>query len=183
MKDAHEIIDRLSPEDALVVLRILARDDEQIAARIAEIALAHLSHVNWEEVAYELYEELEFLEVEEVWDRAGSTREGYVEPSEAAEEMVGEVVEPYLEELKKLGALGMNVEANQMCKGLLFGLHRFGHESTSEFKNWASDAPSGIACTVMEAWRMGDPSQADIAALKVFTEDELRDWKAYLLQI
>lgn len=183
MKNSHEIIDRLSPEDALVVLRILASDDEQIAARIAEIALVHLSHVKWEEVAHELYEELEFLEVEEVWDRAGSTREGYVEPSEAAEEMVGEVVEPYLEELKKLGALGMSAEANQMCKGLLFGLYRFGHKSTSEFKNWASDAPSGIAGTVVEVWSMGDPSQADIAALRVFAEDELRDWKANLLRM
>ena len=47
MRDSHGIIDRLSPEDALVILKALARDGEQIAARIAEIALAHLSDVNW----------------------------------------------------------------------------------------------------------------------------------------
>ena len=183
MRDSHGIIDRLSPEDALVILKALARDGEQIAARIAEIALAHLSDVNWEEVALELYEELELLEVEEVWDRAGSTREGYVEPGEAAEEMIGEVVEPYLEELKKLGALSMSTEANQMCKGLLLGLYRFRHESTVEFKDWASDAPSSFAWAVVEAWRMGEPSQADIAALKAFMEDELSSWEANLLQM
>jgi hypothetical protein len=44
----------------------LARDDEHLAARIAEIATVHLSDVDPEEVAFELYDELSFLEVEEV---------------------------------------------------------------------------------------------------------------------
>jgi broad specificity phosphatase PhoE len=67
MKEPHEIIDQLSPEDALVVLKTLARDDERLAARIAEITTTHLGTVDPEEVAFGLYEELEFLEVEEVW--------------------------------------------------------------------------------------------------------------------
>ena len=39
MKDPHEIIDQLSPGDALAILQILARDDDQLAARIATDSL------------------------------------------------------------------------------------------------------------------------------------------------
>jgi len=46
MKDPREIIDHLSPNDALTILKTLARDDEHLAARIAEIATAHLSEVD-----------------------------------------------------------------------------------------------------------------------------------------
>ncbi len=122
MKDPQEIIDQLSHGDALAVLKTLAREDERVAARIAEIATTHLSDVDPEEVAAMLFFDLNFLEVEEVWDRAGPKRHGYVDPGEAADEMIQEVLDPYLEELKKYQNLGMNTEANRMCMGLLLGL-------------------------------------------------------------
>ena len=34
MKEPHEIIDHLSPNDALTILKTLAHDDEHLAARI-----------------------------------------------------------------------------------------------------------------------------------------------------
>jgi len=58
MKEPHEIIGHLSPNDALTILKTLARDDEHLAARIAEIATAHLSKVDPEEVAFVLYDKL-----------------------------------------------------------------------------------------------------------------------------
>jgi hypothetical protein len=182
MQGPHKIIDQLSPADALAILKTLTRDDAQLAARVAEIATARLSAVDPEEVAFGLYEGLEGLEVEEVWDRAGpSARHGYVEPSEAAEQMMDEVIAPYLEELKKLQALGMNAQANGMCMGLLLGLYRFEHESTSEFKDWAVDAPGGLAWFVVDAWKAGSLSKADVAAIKEFIEDELCGWNAGLV--
>ena len=125
--------------------------------------MARLSGVDPEDVAVVLYNELDALEVEEVWDRAGPTRHGYVDPGEAADGMIEEVIEPYLEELRKYQALGMNTEANRMCMGLLLGLYRFEDESTSEFKNWAPDAPGEFAWAVVEAWRAGMPSRAAMA--------------------
>ncbi len=178
MKHPREIIDHLSPTDALSILRTLADSDEEPAARIAEMATARLSGVDLEEVAAVLYDELNALEVEEVWDRAGPTRHGYVDPSEASDQMIDEVIEPFLEELKKYQALGMNTEANGMCMGLLLGLYRFKRESTSEFKDWAGDAPSIFADAVVDAWKAGSPSQADVKAVKAFIEDELFGWGA-----
>ncbi len=176
MKAPREIIDHLSPPDALSILRTLADSDEALARRIAEIATAHLSEVDPEEVAAVLYDELDALEVEEVWDRARRTRYGYVEPGEAADQMIEEVLDPFLEELGKYQKLGMNTEANRMCMGLLLGLYRFKRESTSEFKDWAPGAPSVFAEAVVDAWKEGSPSRVDVAAVKAFIEDELGGW-------
>ena len=181
MKNPREIIDQLSPNDALAILKALARDDEALAARIAEVATAHLSEVDPEDVAIVLYSELDALAVEEVWDRAGPTRHGYVDPGEAADQMVEEIIEPYLEELKKYQALGMNAEANRMCMGLLLGLYRFDDESTSEFKDWAPDAPSVFAEEVVTVWKDGAPSRAALKALRTFVEEELGRWGARLV--
>jgi hypothetical protein len=70
----------------------------------------------------------------------------------------------------------MNIEANRMCMGLLLGLERFEHESTTEFKDWAPDAPLAFAETVLDAWKAGSPSRADVKAVNTFIEDELGGW-------
>ena len=176
MKAPRETIDHLSLTDALSILRALADSDEGLAARIAEMAMSHLSGVDPEEVAAVLYDELDTLEVEEVWDRAGRTRHGYIEPGEAADQMIEEVLDPFLEELTKYQKIGMNTEANRMCMGLLMGLYRFKRESMSEFKDWAPDAPIIFAEAVVDAWKEGLPSRADNAAVKAFVEEELGGW-------
>jgi len=178
MKEPLQIIDTLSPTDALAILRALAGSDDQLATRIAGMATARLRGVDPEEVAAALYDELNGLDVEEVWDRAGRTRYGYVEPHQAAEQMIEEIIAPFLEELKKHQALGMNAEANRMCMGLLLGLHRFERESTSKFKDWASDAPDAFAEAVVDAWKAGAPGCVDAETVSAFVEDELGTWGA-----
>ena len=73
MRKPREIINQLSPQDALAVLKALADSDANLARRIAEIATEHLSEVDPQDVAEEVYYALESLQVENVWDRSGST--------------------------------------------------------------------------------------------------------------
>jgi len=176
MRDPREIIEQLSPHDALAVLKTLARGDAETATHIAEIATAYLSGVDPKEVAFVLYDELMLLKVEQVWDRAGAKRHGYVDPTDAAYEMIETVLEPYLADLRKYQGLGMGAEANQICMGLLLGFYRFDHESDSEFKDWSPDAMSVFPDEVVETWESGRPSQADVQAVKRFIEQELCGW-------
>jgi hypothetical protein len=176
VSNSHEIIKQLSPNDALAILKTLARDDEVLAARIAEVAAAYLSELELEEVASVLYGELDALEVEEAWAQAGRTRYGYIEPIEVADEMVGVVIAPFLEELRRYQALGMNEQVNRMCMGLLLGLYKFDDESTNEFKDWAGDAPTVLAEEVVRIWKDGRPSKADVEALRTFIEEALDGW-------
>jgi hypothetical protein len=77
MPDPYEIIDQLSPDQALAILKTLAANNERLAKRIAKMGTAYLSKVDAEEVAAALYDELDALAVEEVWDRSGNTRHDY----------------------------------------------------------------------------------------------------------
>jgi hypothetical protein len=175
-KGPDEVIDQLSPSDAVEVLRILAHCDAKVAAQIVEVVASYLRGVDVEEVAGNLYDDLSVLRVEEVWDRAGNARHGYVEPSDAAYEMIEEVLRPYLEALKKYQGLGMRAEANQVCMGLLWAFHSFEYECDSEFKDWAPDAMSVFADTVVETWRGGEPAPADVKAVQSFMEEQLQGW-------
>jgi aspartate carbamoyltransferase regulatory subunit len=40
-KNAHTIIDHLSPGDALAILKLLAREDDRLGAHIAEVATSY----------------------------------------------------------------------------------------------------------------------------------------------
>lgn len=181
MKDVHQIIEQLSPADASAILHALATGDEALSSRIAEMALARIQQVDVEEVAAALYDELEALEVEEVWERAGRKRHGYVETGDAAYQMIEEVLTPFLADLARYQKLGLRDEANRMCEGLLLGFYRFEHESTSSFKDWAPDAPINFAETVMAAWKAGSPAKRDSQALKAFVAEELGSWGAHLV--
>jgi hypothetical protein len=176
MNDSHQFIAALSPDDALQVLKLLAQEDDALAERIVQIASQQLEQVDPEGVAEDVLGDLAGLEVEEVWDRAGKTRHGYVDPGEAAYDMVGEVIEPYIDELRKYFALGMKVQARLQCMGLLLGLYEFETNATSEFKDWAPGFEREFAERVLTAWKDGLPTQADRSALKEFLRDEGITW-------
>lgn len=178
MPTPSQIIKQLSPPEALAILNVLAKEDKRLAQRIAELALARLSEVEAEEVAEAVYSELDALTPEEVWDRAGRKRQGYVEPMEAAYQMIDETLDLHLEQLKKYQALGLSAQANQLCMGLLWALYRFERESKSEFKNWAVDAPGECAQIVIKAWKAGHPGKKDKTAFKQFADEELTLWGA-----
>jgi hypothetical protein len=178
MKDVHQIIEQLSPADASAILHALASSDETLAARITEMALAHFDQIDVEEVSADLYDGLDALEVEEVWERAGRKRHGYVETGEAAYQMIEAALTPFLEDLARYQKLGLRDEANRMSEGLLLGFYRFEHESMSRFKDWAPDAPISFAGTVMAAWKAGSPTKSDVESLRTFVAEELGRWGA-----
>jgi len=73
----------------------------------------------------EAIKHLDSIEVEEVWDRSGRTRNGYVEPTEMAFPMFEDALDPFIEEMKKYQKLSMFAEAKNYCIGILKGISRF----------------------------------------------------------
>jgi hypothetical protein len=174
--NASTIIDHLSPNDALAILKILAREDDRLGTRIAEVATLYLSSVDPEDIALDLYAELDALDVREVWDRAGATRHGYIEPQEVASEMIEQVIEPFWQEMHKYAQMGFHAQAKQVCVGLLLGLYRFEHGSTNEFKDWAVGEAAEFARKVIHRWKSGSPSHADVSEVRKFLDDQLKGW-------
>jgi len=55
--------------------------------------------------------------------------------------MFEDVLEPYLEELRKFQKLSMDVEAKLQCMGILKGIYKFEIDATTEFKDCSGDDP------------------------------------------
>lgn len=181
MTNPHDIINNLSPEDASAILRQLAARDEKLAAEIAEIALAYLSDVEAEDITSSLLTDLEALTPEDVWDRAGNTRYGYVETGEAAAQIIEELLDPYLVEMGQCQEVGLAWEAQQLCQGLLLGFYLFEYKSKTAFKDWATDTPLPFAQDVLVTWQKGTESNKDRQEIREFIEAEMPNWAGNLL--
>lgn len=170
------IIDAISTDDAYQILQILANENPNIAKRIEEITEEFLMCVDIEDIAEDVYYDLNSLRVEDVWDNSGGTRDGYVDPTEYAWEMFEGSLEPYMEDIKKYQKLSMSVEAKNCCMGILKGIYKFKTESTSEYKDWAVDAPLEIFKQVLDEWKEGQRSPRDIAEVEKYIKDNFPGW-------
>ncbi len=176
MKKKTDVLEQINEYEAFEILRILSEEDKQVRERIEEIAWELLRKVDLEDVAEGVYFELNSLEVEEVWDQSGSTRNGYVDPTEKAWEMFEEALEPFIEELRKYQKLSMDKQAKTCCIGILRGIYQFEKESTSEFKDWAVDAPKDYFESVLKEWKKGQKDTKKIDEIDDFIKKKLPDW-------
>ena len=172
--DNNIIIDQLTPDEALSILRQLAEEDTDLERKIEQIARRRLTDINAEEIAHHVYFDLDALAVEDVWERAGDPDE-YIEPGEAAWEMFEETLHPFMREMKRYQDLSMPLEAKHCCMGILQGIYLFSKESQSEYKNWADDAPSEHFQLVINNWKESTKDSADIAEIEDFVRRELSD--------
>jgi hypothetical protein len=135
-------IDRISPEQALEILRRLARIDPKTKKKIENEAEKVLKEVDVEYICEKAYSALEGIDVEDLWDRSGPSRYGYSGPEDMAAVMMEEELEPFTEEIFKYFEMGMANEAKPYCMGVLKGIYKYEQESKSKFKDWASDIPA-----------------------------------------
>ena len=171
-----DIFDAISSDDAFDILRLLAREDREIAKRIEQIAIEYLEDVDIEDIAFEVYFALDGIEVEEVWDRSGNTRDGYVDPTEMAWQIFEEVLAPFRDEVTKYQRLSMYDEAKNCCSGILGGIYKFEKESPSEYKDWAVDAPREYFEQVLKEWKSGQSSPEDVAEVEDFIKKNFAGW-------
>jgi len=175
-KGKSEILELITGSDALSLLKVLAQRDEQMKSTIEKAAVEILSGNDVDEIASQVQLELEFLQVEDVWDRAGATRDGYVDPGDAAWEMFEEALRPFREEVEKYKKLSMLKEAALYCRGILKGIYEFDKNSTTQYKEWAVDAPGEYFAVILDDWRKLYKGKLPMVSMKVFLETSCPDW-------
>lgn len=171
-----DFINKLDGNDALAVLHKLAGEDKNIAKKIKHIIEDFLDEVDSESVAYDVQSDLEMIDVEDVWDRSGSTRDGYIEPTEMAWEMFEEALEPHENQLKKYREFSKHDQAARYCMGILKGIYLFEKESTTEYKDWTVDAPGEYFSSTYENWKKSCRDQNLKSKVKDFIKSECPDW-------
>lgn len=174
-KKSVDVLDALSPDEGLTVLRTLLRAHPDLVDEARRIATARLVSVDRKVVAAEVVEVIDGLEIEEVWSRSGRHAHGYVEPVEAAWEVLEEAIEPFTAEVGRLLSFGLEDAARAQCEGTLLGLHELlVDRSSHEVLQHAPDFLGEAAGSLLEVWMgaTGGPRRLDQDLL----HDGLYEW-------
>lgn len=142
----------LKPDEAAAVLRLLLKVHPDLSGEAEEMARSLLHQVEYEDIAAEIEDEIRALGYDALNARSGRHEWGYVEPSEAAEEILEETVEPFLEDMKRHLELGLEAEALEICKGLVLGCYRLSERQGGDVLGWAPDFPAEAAGNTLELW-------------------------------
>lgn len=174
-KARKNVLENITPEDSLTILRILS-GDKQIARKIEKTVRERLSAVDAGEVASDVFLALDGVEDEDVWERSGRTEFGYMDPGEAASEIFEEILEPFLEEAKKLQKLSMHEEAKKYFMGIAKGMYRFEQESCSGLAEYVEGEIQESFAYAFGEWKKGQKSKKDAAEVEAFARENFPKW-------
>ena len=176
MPKSKDIFDSVTPGDAMTILKNLAREDPELRKKIEAMVIDILGEVDTDEISGEVFYELDAIKVEDLWERSGKTRGGYVDPSEESWEMFDEALEPFILDQERFKNLGQIQKARSYGMGILQGIYQFEHESKSEFRDWASDAPLDRFVDILNTWKSSFPSEKDHVAMQKFLAKNCPKW-------
>ena len=133
--------------DELVAADTRVRDSAELLARRS------LASVDPATVSDGVLETLTALDQDALATRAGRTRYGYVEPTEAAWALLEEALAPWTEDIARLSRVGLEQAARQTGLGILAGLQRCLHHTRHDdlLLSWAPDFPAEAAAGVLRA--------------------------------
>jgi DNA phosphorothioation-dependent restriction protein DptG len=181
MKD--DIINKISPREALEILRHLAKLDKETKNRIIEIAEDLFKDIDVEEIGEDVFYALDGIDVQDLWDNSGAKTNGYISTEEMAFGMVEEQLKPFYQELFRLCELNMAQEAMQYCMGVLKGLYLYVNDSESEFKDWATDIPEECFRYLIDEWEKRCKRKSQVKEMKLFLRKECHKWSEWANKI
>ncbi len=150
-RQRRSALDTLGSLELAGVLAELLRRRPELRSEAEALARQRLADTDMEAVADAVESDLQSLSIDELNGRAGRQRWGYVEPTDAAWELLGEAVEPYDHEVERLVTLGMIEAATATALGVIAGLYRSRDcEDGDRLLSWAPDFPWEHASTVMD---------------------------------
>jgi hypothetical protein len=143
------VLDRMAPPELAVVLRALLKRHPELKAEAEAAAIGMVSATSVEEIAEGMFDALTSLGLDSLHGRAGSHRWGYVDPSDAAWELLEEPVENVIADMKRYMGLGLKTAAETICCGIVAGLHKAKSVGSDGLLGWAPDFAEEEACNVV----------------------------------
>jgi hypothetical protein len=138
-------LDRLKGDEAAALLRVLLERHPNLATEVEDLAASVIGDVSIEDAADAVENGVRALDLEDLNSRAGPHAYGYVEPTQAAWDLVEEAVMPFIEDMKRGVEAGQQAAALNTCVGIVLGLYRLRHSQGDDFLGWATDAPDEMA--------------------------------------
>ena len=176
MSDKRSALDTLSAAEKATVL------DELLAARpdLREPAEAYaaqaMTNTDRSAVAGDVEDSLQGLGIEELNIRAGyRPGRGYVHPAEAADEILDEALQPFLDDLQRRAGFGMRSAAVELAAGIMLGLYNCRHGNSDTLLEYCPDyAAQRAPGVVSDCARLG----IELPAVELL--DLMPEWSAML---
>jgi hypothetical protein len=150
------VSDKRSALDALSAAEKAAVLDELLTARpdLREPAEGHAARLMKDAersaVADDVESALKWLDIDELNIRAGYRPGfGYVHPAEAADEILDEALQPFLDDLQRRAGLGMASAATEVAAGILLGLYNCREGNSETLLEYAPDYAAERASAVV----------------------------------
>ncbi len=173
----------LPNKESPTVLRLFLERRPELRKETEALAKSVIGDVSIEDVADAVEGEIRALDLEDLNSRAGSHAYGYIEPSEAAWELVEETVMPFLDDIKRRVESGQFDAALASCAGVVLGLYRLRDNNRDEFLGWAPDSPDEMAgeavVTLRKALRKAKTARGDLkdsASLPAVFRENAPEW-------
>lgn len=176
----QNLLSKLTGEQAFDVLQRLAAGKGAVAEAVLAEARRVLAAVDVDEIANEVFAQLDGIDVQDCWDRAGRHRGGYTAPEEAAEQLIEDVFQPFVDQVERYHSMGMAKQEQDYCMGVILGTYRYEKESKSEFKDWCVDMPAECAGCLLDEWRKRNRAASAITAMDAFIRQRCPDWAKYM---
>jgi hypothetical protein len=92
----------------------------------------------------------------EVIGNSGRRAGRYLEPEEAASELLSKAIKPHLDQLEKLSRRGNDSRALVLCEAIILALYRLkASDQFAELEEYAGDFPEETAGWAAQLWRAG----------------------------
>src|SRR2546429_4362569 len=117
MTVASGVLNRLAPGEVASVLRILLDRHPNLTREAQEIAAELVSSVPVGDIADDVCARVTRLDMDDLHGRAGKRSGGYVEPAQAAQDLLEEAVAGHLDDMKRRMDLGLYEIGRASCRG------------------------------------------------------------------
>jgi hypothetical protein len=145
MRSTHSALASCSDSERASILAALVDDDPRLRERAEAIAKHNLTTVDVTTVSDLVAETILDLDTEDLANRAGARRDGYVEPTDAAWQLLEEAIEPWIEDLRRRGRLGFNQAATDLATAMTRALETLDERADRIddclLRQWATDFP------------------------------------------
>jgi hypothetical protein len=145
-----------------------------------------LNGISVEAVSEEVCDMILGVGLEELGKRAGKQPWGYVEPGEAAWEILEESIEGRRNDMKRRTQVGLERSAEQLCQGIVIGLYNARASKCDGALSWAPDfAAEAAAQTVSNLIELYPPNRRRAAAKRIIAgvEEHAPEWLEMLYQV
>jgi hypothetical protein len=134
----------------VVVLRQLLEKHPELRPEAEQSATEYVSSSSTDEIAQDVYDRITGIGLDELSGRAGRHPWGYVEPGEAAIELMDESLQDLADDMKRKADLGLVPAAQAVCAGIVQGLYQTRHVKSDGALGWAPDFPAEHAGYIVE---------------------------------